>query len=71
MKPAYNIYCDETCHLSHDHQSAMGLGYRHRGCVHPASDAKPMTTAAALIPPLWLPPMMVVSPWTDTTFDTL
>lgn len=26
MKPAYNIYCDETCHLPHDHQSAMGLG---------------------------------------------
>ena len=26
MKTAYNIYCDETCHLPHDHQSAMGLG---------------------------------------------
>ena len=26
MKTAYNIYCDETCHLPHDHHSAMGLG---------------------------------------------
>ncbi len=26
MKTNYNIYCDETCHLPYDHQSAMGLG---------------------------------------------
>ena len=30
-----------------------------------------MTLAAAPIAPAWLPSMMVVSPWTDTTFDTL
>lgn len=22
----YNIYCDESCHLEHDHQKVMGLG---------------------------------------------
>lgn len=26
MKPIYNLYCDESCHLEHDHQKAMVLG---------------------------------------------
>jgi len=26
MTETYNIYCDESCHLEHDHQSAMVLG---------------------------------------------
>jgi hypothetical protein len=26
MKPIYNIYCDESCHLEHDQQKAMVLG---------------------------------------------
>ena len=26
MKPIYNIYCDESCHLEHDHQKSMVLG---------------------------------------------
>ncbi len=26
MKPIYNIYCDESCHLEHDRQKAMVLG---------------------------------------------
>lgn len=26
MSPTYNIYCDESCHLEHDHQPIMVLG---------------------------------------------
>lgn len=26
MSPVYNIYCDESCHLEHDHQPLMVLG---------------------------------------------
>lgn len=26
MTPVYNIYCDESCHLEHDHQKVMVLG---------------------------------------------
>lgn len=26
MEEIYNIYCDESCHLEHDQQHAMGLG---------------------------------------------
>lgn len=26
MSDSYNIYCDESCHLEHDHQTAMVLG---------------------------------------------
>lgn len=26
MAEAFNIYCDESCHMEHDHQSAMVLG---------------------------------------------
>ncbi|MCS6245236.1 MAG: DUF3800 domain-containing protein [Opitutus sp.] len=26
MKTIYNLYCDESCHLEHDHQKAMVLG---------------------------------------------
>jgi hypothetical protein len=26
MSPTYNVYCDESCHLEHDHQQVMVLG---------------------------------------------
>ena len=26
MNSTYNIYCDESCHLEHDHQRSMVLG---------------------------------------------
>ncbi|MCL0066152.1 DUF3800 domain-containing protein, partial [Dehalococcoidia bacterium] len=26
MTPTYNIYCDESYHLEHDHQEIMVLG---------------------------------------------
>jgi len=26
MSETYNIYCDESCHLEHDHQNVMALG---------------------------------------------
>lgn len=26
MSPIYNVYCDESCHLEHDHQPVMVLG---------------------------------------------
>lgn len=26
MKQIYNVYCDESCHLEHDHKSAMTMG---------------------------------------------
>ncbi len=26
MPPSYNVYCDESCHLEHDHQGVMVLG---------------------------------------------
>jgi len=26
MTLIYNVYCDESCHLENDHQSAMVLG---------------------------------------------
>jgi len=25
MSQIYNIYCDESCHLEHDHQQAMAI----------------------------------------------
>ena len=26
MPEIYNVYCDESCHLEHDHQNVMALG---------------------------------------------
>jgi hypothetical protein len=26
MPQSYNVYCDESCHLEHDHQGVMVLG---------------------------------------------
>ncbi len=26
MSDIFNVYCDESCHLEHDHQKAMVLG---------------------------------------------
>lgn len=26
MSEIFNLYCDESCHLEHDHQKAMVLG---------------------------------------------
>jgi len=26
MTTIYNIYCDESCHMEHDHQTVMVLG---------------------------------------------